>query len=308
MKSGIFTTVVLMLVGITVAAQQAPSTAQSDKGERVLEARPVAPGTDLPPALSLARSDYKIGRQDLLEIRVFDVEELDQVVRVADDGSITMPLLGTLDVTGLTKTELEQSIAGLLAERYVRNPQVTVFVKEYTSKQIAVSGAVKKPGTYEMLGRKTLLEMISMAGGLDSDIGKQIIIFRQRNNGATERIPIDLDRLVYAADPALNVTVAPNDIIYIPVIEKVRIFVSGAVRNPDLYEVPRDEPVTLLKAITLAGGTTDRAAEKKVQIMRTDEDGTRVRLVVNLRQIKRGKAEDPILHPDDIVLIPEAFF
>jgi len=159
-----------------------------------------------------------------------------------------------------------------------------------------------------MLGRKTLLEMISMAGGLDSDIGKQIIIFRQKGNGATERIPIDLDRLVYAADPALNVTVAPNDIIYIPVIERIRIFVSGAVRNPDLYEVPRDEPVTLLKAITLAGGTTDRAAEKKVQIMRTAEDGSRITLVVNLRQIKRGKAEDPILHPDDIVLIPEAFF
>ena len=93
-------------------------------------------------------SDYRIGRQDLLEITVFDVEELSQTVRVADDGSITMPLLGTLDVSGLTKTELEQSIARLLAERYVRNPQVTVFVKEYTSKQIAVSGAVKKPGTY----------------------------------------------------------------------------------------------------------------------------------------------------------------
>ena len=94
----------------------------------------------------------------------------------------------------------------------------------------------------------------------------------------------------------------------IAVVEKVRIFVSGAVRNPNLYEVPRDEPVTLLKAITLAGGTTDRAAEKKVQIMRTDEDGSKTRLTVNLRKIKRGKAEDPILRPDDIVLIPEAFF
>ena len=159
-----------------------------------------------------------------------------------------------------------------------------------------------------MLGRKTLLEMLSMAGGLDSDFGKQIIIFRQESNGATKRIPIDLDRLVYAADPALNVTVAPNDIIYIPAIEKVRIFVSGAVRNPNLYEIPRDQPITLLKAITLAGGTTDRAAEKRVQIMRTEEDGSRVTLVVNLKQIKRGKAEDPILHPDDIVLIPVAFF
>jgi len=308
MKKEILIAIVLVVVGIAAHAEQPPAAPQTDEGELVLEAHPAPASTVFPPSLSSARSDYKIGRQDLLEISVFDVDELDQTVRVADDGSITMPLLGTLNVSGLTRTELEQSIARLLAERYVRNPQVTVFVKEYTSKQIAVSGAVKKPGTYEMLGRKTLLEMISMAGGLDSDFGKQIIIFRQNSSGATERLPVDLNRLVYAADPALNITIAPNDIIYVPAVEKVRIFVSGAVRNPDLYEIPRDEPVTLLKAITLAGGTTDRAAQKKVQIMRTEEDGSRVTLMVNLKQIKRGKAEDPILHPDDIVLIPEAFF
>ncbi|NIM00403.1 MAG: hypothetical protein GTN89_05970 [Acidobacteria bacterium] len=298
----------LIFGGAAAVAEQEGRKSPAEEQPVVLEARPVATAPQFPGPLSSPRSDYRIGRQDLLEISVFDVEELDQTVRVADDGSITMPLLGTLDVAGLTKTELEQMIAKLLAERYVRNPQVTVFVKEYTSKQIAVSGAVKKPGTYEMLGRKTLLEMISMAGGLDKDLGKEIIIFRQGSNGVTERIPVDLDRLVYGADPSLNVAVAPNDIIYVPTVEKVRIFVSGAVKNPDLYEVPRDEPVTVLKAITLAGGTTDRAAEKKVQIMRTEEDGSRVRFVVNLRLIKRGKAEDPILHPDDIVLIPEAFF
>ena len=84
--------------------------------------------------------------------------------------------------------------------------------------------------------------------------------------------------------------------------------VSGAVKNPNMYEVPRNEPVTVLKAITLAGGTTDRAAEKRVQIMRTDENGVRVAFQVDLRKIKRGKAEDPILQRDDIVLVPEAFF
>ena len=78
--------------------------------------------------------------------------------------------------------------------------------------------------------------------------------------------------------------------------------------NPDRYEVPRDEPVTVLQAITIAGGTTDRAALKKVQIMRTDESGLRTTLLVDLRKIKRGKAEDPILRPDDIVLVPESFF
>ena len=275
-----------------------------------LEARPLE--QTLPPqvALSLsdARTDYRIGRQDLLEIKVFDVEELNQTVRVSDDGSISMPLLGRLVVAGLTKTELEQMLARLLGERYVRDPQVTVFVREYESKKIAVTGAVKKPGTFEMLGRKTLLEMISMAGGLDTDLGKEIIVFRQADERPTERIALDLEQLVYRADPALNLVLQPNDIVYVPVVEKMRIFVSGAVRNPDVYEVPRDEPVTVLKAVTLAGGPTIRAAEKHVQILRTDAAGQRVVLDVDLKRVKRGKSEDPLLREGDIVLVPESFF
>jgi polysaccharide export outer membrane protein len=119
---------------------------------------------------------------------------------------------------------------------------------------------------------------------------------------------VDLERLVYEADPELNLTVEPGDIIYVPTVEKVRIFVSGAVRNPDLYEVPRSEPVTVLKAITLAGGTTERAAQKRVQILRTDPGGSRKTFYVNLKHVKHGKVEDPILQRDDLVLVPESFF
>lgn len=281
-----------------------------DRGPLQLEARPIAEIVPEPARTFLedGRSDYRIGRQDLLEISVFGVDELDQTVRVSDDGSISMPLLGRLSVAGLTKNELEQLIARLLADSYVRDPQVTVFIKDYESKKVAVTGAVKKPGSYEMLGRKTLLEMISLAGGLDVDPGREIIIFRQPDDAPTERVAVDLEGLVYDADPALNLVLQPNDIVYIPAIERVRIFVSGAVKNPDVYEVPRDEPVTVLKAVTLAGGTTERAAQKRIQVIRTDPAGERVVLVVDLRKVKRGKAEDPILRKDDIVLVPEAFF
>ncbi len=294
------------------SAPPAPSLPDPDK-PLVLEARPIeTETTQLPvPARSVLTrggSDYRIGRQDLLEIHVFDLKELDQTVRVADDGSITLPLLGRLQVAGLTKGELEATVARLLEERFVRNPQVTIFVKEYESKKVAVSGAVKKPDTYEMLGEKTLLEMISLAGGLDKDLGKEIIIFRAQEDGPTQRISIDLDKLVYEADPELNVAVVPGDIVYVPSVEKVRIFVTGAVRTPDLYEVPRSEPVTVLKAVTLAGGTTDRAAESKVQIIRTGPDGARITIPVNLKKVKRGKAEDPVLQKDDLVLVPESFF
>ena len=275
--------------------------------EMILEARPVqVPSPEM--IFQPGSTGYKIGRQDLLEVRVFDLEELDQTVRVSDDGSITLPLLGRLAVAGLTKGELEGLIARLLEERYVRDPQVTLFVKDYESRKVAVSGAVRNPATYEMLGDKTLLEMISLAGGLDGDLGKEIIIFRRRADGATDRVAVDLEGLVYGADPALNITVLPGDIIYVPEVERVRLFVSGAVSKPDLYEVPRDEPVTVLKAITLAGGTTDRASEKRVQILRTGPNGQKATILVNLRKIKRGKADDVVLQKDDVVLVPESYF
>lgn len=303
------------LVCVTLMAAFPPVVAQEQEPDEQeplrLEARPSGQGSTTLPAevlVQASQGDYRIGRQDLLQIDVFDVDELDQTVRVSEDGTISMPLLGRLEVAGLTKGELEAMIARLLEERFVRNPQVTVFVKEYESKKVAVSGAVKKPGSYEMLGSKTLLEMISLAGGLDSDLGPEIIIFRRNDDGTTKRVPIELERLVYDADPSLNVAVMPGDIIYVPTVQKLRIFVTGAVRNPDAYEVPSDEPVTVLKAITLAGGTTDRAAQKRVLVMRTDENGQRVSFEVNLQKIKRGKIEDPILREHDIVLVPEAFF
>jgi protein involved in polysaccharide export with SLBB domain len=140
---------------VPVAAQQRETP---EEQPIVLEAYPVPADVIVAGPLG---TDYRVGRQDLLEIKVFDVDELNQTVRVADDGSITMPLLGRLVVAGKTKTELQDLIARLLEERYVRNPQVTVFVKEYESKKVAVTGAVKKPGSYEMLGTKTLLEMLS---------------------------------------------------------------------------------------------------------------------------------------------------
>ena len=106
--------------------------------------------------------------------------------------------------------------------------------------------------------------------------------------------------------PGLNVAVLPGDIVYVPAVEKVRIFVTGAVKSPNLYEVPRSEPVTVLKAVTLAGGTTDRAAQSKVQIIRTGADGKRVTIPVNLKKIQNGEEADIVLRPSDRIFIPQS--
>lgn len=125
-------------------------------------------------------SDYRIGPQDLIEISVFQIPDLSRTVRVNSSGQISLPLIGMLQAGGQTIQELEKSIAVKLEAKYLQNPQVTAFVKEYTSQRITVEGAVKKPGIYPISGRTSLLQAIAMAEGLDSLANTQgIVIFRQ---------------------------------------------------------------------------------------------------------------------------------
>jgi polysaccharide export outer membrane protein len=124
-------------------------------------------------------SEYRVGPQDLLVINVFGVAELSQEVRVNSNGQISLPLIGNVGAGGRTIQELEQAIAGKLSAGYLQSPQVSVFVKEYTSQRVTVEGAVKKPGIYPLTGRTTLLQVIASAEGLDEMADPRgIMIFR----------------------------------------------------------------------------------------------------------------------------------
>src|SRR4030043_1786992 len=139
-------------------------------------------------ALSLKRDpyrDYKIGPEDLLEISVFEEEKLNKTVRVSSQGNINLPLLGILRVKGLTANELEREIRDLLAEKYLQDPNVNVFIKEYRSQRISVIGAVEKPGVFEVTGQKTILDILAMAGGLkggpENQAGQLLFLIRPPN-------------------------------------------------------------------------------------------------------------------------------
>jgi polysaccharide export outer membrane protein len=125
-------------------------------------------------------SDYRVGAQDLLEISVFGVDSLNKTVRVNSNGQITLPLIGGVQAGGHTIPELEQDIAAKLSKSYLQNPQVSVFVKEYTSQRITLEGALKNPGIYPITGKTTLLQSVALAGGLDplADLGG-VVVFRQ---------------------------------------------------------------------------------------------------------------------------------
>jgi len=124
-------------------------------------------------------TDYRVGAQDLLEISVFGVEDLDKTVRVNSNGQISLPLVGGVMAGGKTIPELEAELARLYSQGYLQKPQVTVFVKEFTSQRITMEGAVKKPGIYPITGKTTLLQAIAVAEGLDAVADKSgIVLFR----------------------------------------------------------------------------------------------------------------------------------
>lgn len=149
--------------------------------------RDSATGTTLPPPDTTSATgayeggtDYRVGAQDLLEISVFGVPDLNRTIRVNSNGQISLPLIGGIQAGGRTIPELEKDIGESLAKTYLQNPQVTVFVKEYTSQRITMQGSFKKPGIYSLTGKTTLLQSVAIAGGFDELAQMEnVILFRQ---------------------------------------------------------------------------------------------------------------------------------
>ena len=261
----------------------------------------------VPAAAQDTGAEYKIGPKDLLEISVLGVPEISKlVVRVSEESRITLPLLGEVGVGNLTKFEVEKKLAALAGEKIVVNPQVTVHILEYISRRVSVIGAVERPGPFELLGRQTVLAALSQAGGLTRDAGEEIIIIRQLPAGESASIRISVDGLFVQGDPKLNIALEPGDVVNVPVDKMVPIYVFGQVRNPGALQVKRSSLPTLTQAIAQAGGFTDRANRKRVQIRRKDASGKELEITVNVRNILKGRIKDIPLQVNDTVYVPES--
>ncbi|HOI44086.1 MAG TPA: polysaccharide biosynthesis/export family protein [Candidatus Aminicenantes bacterium] len=253
---------------------------------------------------------YRIGPEDLLDITVFELPELSQTVRVSEDGSISMPLLGNVVIRGLTKDEVEGRLSALLEEKnYIKNARVTVFIKEHRSTMVSVIGAVGRPGMYELIGRVSLLEMIAQAGGLTDRASNEMYILREGKNGVRARLAIDLNDLIINNNQDLNIPLMAKDVINVPIDQIINIFVFGAVRNPGALQVKMSKKTTLLQAIAQAGGTADGASKSGVVIKRKDlKKGKETKMTVNLSDIIKGKKPDIELREGDVVYVPESVF
>jgi polysaccharide export outer membrane protein len=248
---------------------------------------------------------YAIGPGDLLAISVFEVPELNITVRVSEDGTITLPLLGKIEVEGLTRFDLERKLAGLLEKNYLKNAQVTIFIKEYQSKKVSIIGAVKNPGNYELIGKQTLLQVLSLAGGLTEEASDRIIVIRQYPEATSKSLTIDLEELMLKGNPKLNIPINSGDIINVPVERFIDIYVFGQVNKPGNIKMKKSAQLTLLRAIAQAGGFTDRARKSGVIIKRTI-NGREKKIKVNTKKILSGKKPDIILEPNDVVFVPES--
>ncbi len=243
--------------------------------------------------LSFGR-EYYVGTGDVLRITVYDHDDLTTKVRVNSAGNIVMPLIGNVGVGSLAIPDISRKIKNLLADGYIINPQVNVFIEEYRSKKVVILGRVNSPGLIELSGTTTLLELISQAGGLAIDAGDTATIKR---GGAKKEdvIIVDLISLVEQGDLSQNVSIIDGDTIYIS--KSGMCFVTGEVKKPGTY--PCGEGSTVLKLIALSSGFTGKASKSSVRIVRLENDKKTLLKDVDLNT--------PVKH-NDVIVVPESFF
>lgn len=241
--------------------------------------------------------DYLVGSQDVLRITVYEHPDLTTVVRVGEEGKITFPLIGELEVKNLSVQQIEKKIAERLSEGYISNPQVSVFIEQYKGQKATVIGEVTKPGQYEITGPTSVLDAISMALGMTKDAGYTITLLRKdlaSGNINYKKISIDVDRLFRDGEFNQNVQLQGGDVIYVPRVDFFYIY--GEVNRPGVYRI--EKGLTVKRAISIAGGFTPKASKNRIDVTRR-QGGKDI--------IKDGDIDEPV-EMDDVIMIKESIF
>jgi polysaccharide export outer membrane protein len=264
----------------------------------------------LPAAAVLPHADaeYRLGAGDLIEVSVFGVEAFRHTIRVNASGVIKLPLLDPIPAAGLTPAELEQRLTALLDVEVIKNPQVSVFVKEYRSQPIYLLGAVRTPGQYQITLQMRIVDAISLAGGLGANAGDEAVIQRPSPDGSEQLIKVDLKELLEKGDLQRNVIVQGGDVIHIKERIAETIYVIGDVNRSGAYIKNPRQDLRVSQLIAWAGGPTKTARLSKGILVRYKENGQREQLPVDFGQILKGKNEDFLVRANDIIFVPGSRF
>jgi polysaccharide export outer membrane protein len=245
---------------------------------------------------TLWAEDYLVGPGDVLAISVYDNDDLTTKVRVSTSGTIVMPLLGQIEVKGVTVNAITDKITSLLADGYLVNPQVNIFVEEYGSKKVVILGNVRSPGLIKLSGPTNFLELVSRAGGLEKDAGDTATIQHRKTDGDTaEVIVVDLLALIENGDLSQNVPIRDGDTVFIS--KAGMCFITGQVRKAGTYSC--GDGTSVLRLVALAGGFTGKASKSGIRI---------VRIVDNEKTVFKDVDLYTPLLDNDVVVVPESFF
>jgi len=265
------------------------------------------PGTLSTLALpSSAVTNTRVGSGDVLRVTVFGQPDLSAEVGVNDKGFLTLPLIGGIDVNGLTTSEISAKVAdGLRKGQYLKNPEVSVEVVQLRSQMVSVLGEVSRPGRYPIPGHMSVLELLATAGGLTAQADQTVTLLRRKDNKTGDkspsnsesdvRIPILLGETSATERSPLDVELNAGDVVYVN--KKKLFYIHGEVNRPGSY--PMEQDMNVMRAISLGGGMTQRASQRRIYINREmPEKG--------VQEIK-AKLTDPVL-PGDVVYVNESLF
>ena len=257
-------------------------------------------------AIILPDQEYVIGPADVIEVSVLKMPELSREYRVSADGTIEMPFLGPIQAEKTTSRELATAITKQLQEGYLVDPQVSVILR-HVNRRYFVQGAVRLPGVYNIEGRPTLLELLTIAGGLDATHGATAFIIHKTQPGPNDAEAVydmkkaNLNALL-RGEFSENIRIEPGDIIQIPPSDV--FFVAGEVKAAGSF--PLKEGMTLRQAISLAQNTNPTAAPSKAVIFREDGSKEKKQVPVDITAVMRGRQPDVEIMANDIIVVPNS--
>lgn len=311
--------ILIALSGLACPAQQ-PASGVAGKAAAPAPAEAAALtayAVQSPPATPDKPEGYVLGPGDQISVYIVDADQpLDKAYLVDMSGHVRLPMVGRVRVAGLTVTETEAELVKRL-KAYFLKPDVTVGIAEYGSQPVSVIGAVKTPGVHQVRGVKTLVEVLSLAGGLDTNAGTTVNITRRIAFGAIPHpsakldasgqysiAEVNLKSLIQAKTPEDNIQVRPQDVVSVPRADT--IYVMGQVVRSGGYALNDHEQVTVLQALSMAGGMDRMAKPQEARILRVaPESSSRQEIAVDVKKIMDGDRPDVMLQPDDILLVPD---
>ena len=270
---------------------------------------PAAPGPQAAPSAPATVGDYEVGPGDVIEVAVYGNDDLSRIPTVQTNGSISLPLLGEVQVAGLTVAEVQRKITNLLAKDYLVNPQVEVKVRDYNSQYVSVVGDVNSPGRKPIRGRMRLIDLLIEAGSFKTTASGQVMITRTDGEfeGGQRSITV---RISSSSSPSaqdlvnLELPLKNGDII--TALPKAFVTVDGEVNRPGRYAIESD--LTVTGAVSLAGGLT-RFGSNGVKVRRTDPQTGKVTILeVDLKDVRNGKKPDVPLLANDVISVSRRVF